>query len=82
MNKFFGSAKELESDIREAQYQQIYQDYTKTIEDSEEKVTQAIQIYDLIDKYIRRLDIELQKFKIELEADNAGITEIIEKRML
>lgn len=40
----------------------------------------ANQIYELVDKYLRRLDQELQKFKIELEADNAGITEILEKR--
>lgn len=32
-----------------------------------------------VDRYLRRLDQELQKFKMELEADNAGITEILEK---
>lgn len=32
-----------------------------------------------LDRYIRKLDLELQKFKLELEADNAGITEILEK---
>jgi inhibitor of growth protein 3 len=39
----------------------------------------ANQIYELVDKYLRRLDQELQKFKIELEADNSGITEILER---
>lgn len=33
-----------------------------------------------VDRYTRRLDQELSKFKMELEADNAGITEMLEKR--
>ena len=39
-------------------------------------------MYDLVDKYFRRLDTELHKFKCELEADNKGITEVLEKRSL
>lgn len=34
---------------------------------------------NLISKYIKRLDIELHRFKIELEADKSGITQLIEK---
>ena len=34
-----------------------------------------------VDRHSRRLDQELQKFKMELEADNSGITEILEKSM-
>ena len=41
---------------------------------------QANQMYDLVDRYLRRLDQELHKFKMELEADNRGITEVLEKR--
>lgn len=33
----------------------------------------------LVSKYINRLDLELQGFKTELEADKSGITELIEK---
>ncbi len=47
---------------------------------TDEKVNQANQLYDLVDRYLRKLDHELHKFKMELEADNAGITEILEKR--
>ena len=32
-----------------------------------------------VDRHLRKLDIELNKFKMELEADNAGITEMLEK---
>ena len=37
-------------------------------------------MYDLVDRYLRRVDQELHKFKMELEADNRGITEFLEKR--
>jgi len=49
---------------------------------ADEKVHQANQMYDLVDRYLRKLDQELYKFKMELEADNAGITEVLEKRKL
>lgn len=39
-------------------------------------------MYESVDKYLRRLDSELHKFKCELEADNKGITEVLEKRSL
>ncbi len=34
-----------------------------------------------MERYLRKLDQELSKFKMELEADNAGITEVLERRM-
>lgn len=40
------------------------------------------QMYDLVERYLRKLDSELFKFKLELEADHNGITEILEKRSL
>jgi len=36
-------------------------------------------MHDLMSKYLRRLDHELHKFKMELEADHSGITGLIEK---
>lgn len=35
-----------------------------------------------VDRHLRKLDQELSKFKMELEADNAGITEVLEKSRL
>lgn len=52
------------------------------LEDSDEKEQLSNQIYELVDRYLRRLDTELLKFKCELEADNQGITELLEKRSL
>lgn len=48
----------------------------------EEKVQLANSMTDSMGKYMRRLDQDLLKFKMELEADNCGITEIIERSKL
>lgn len=45
----------------------------------EEKILLANHMHELMSKYMRRLDLELHKFKMELEADNSGITGLIEK---
>ncbi|KAJ8970539.1 hypothetical protein NQ314_001179 [Rhamnusium bicolor] len=66
----------------DTEFQAMRNEYYKTLEDADEKVHLASQMYDLVDKYLRRLDSELHKFKCELEADNKGITEVLEKRSL
>lgn len=50
------------------------------IKHSEEKIQIAKDLMNAVEKYKRRIDQELQKFKLELEADNAGITGLLEKR--
>ncbi|KAK7499909.1 hypothetical protein BaRGS_00008757 [Batillaria attramentaria] len=67
---------------KEEQYKKIQEEYHKALNDADEKVQLANHIHDLVDRYSRRLDQELSKFKMELEADNAGITEMLEKRSL
>ncbi|XP_048740342.1 inhibitor of growth protein 3-like isoform X2 [Ostrea edulis] len=67
---------------KDEQFKLIKQEYYKTLEDADEKVQLANHIYDLVDRHLRKLDQELSKFKMELEADNAGITEVLEKRSL
>lgn len=79
---FFGNAKKMKQVERDSDYEKINQDYYKALEDADEKVHIANQIYDLVERYLRRLDQELQKFKMELEADNSGITEVLERRSL
>lgn len=78
----FCNAKKMKPSEKEAEYEAIRREYYKTLEDADEKVHLANQMYDLVDRYLRRLDQELHKFKMELEADNKGITEILEKRSL
>ncbi|XP_028928970.1 inhibitor of growth protein 3 isoform X3 [Ornithorhynchus anatinus] len=82
VSEFFMNAKKNKPEWREEQMTSIKKDYYKALEDADEKVQLANQIYDLVDRHLRKLDQELAKFKMELEADNAGITEILERRSL
>ena len=77
---FFSSAKRMKGDLREEEFRRIKADYLRTLDDAEEKCNITSQMYDLVNRYLTRLDQELEKFKNELEADNAGITEILERR--
>lgn len=77
---FFSNAKKMKPEEKEAEYEAIRKDYYKTLEDADEKVQLANHMHDLVSRYLRRLDQETHKFKMELEADHPGITEILEKR--
>jgi len=79
---FFGRASGLSSGEREEEYHKIRKDYLKVVEESKEKIQIAEESYGLVDRYLRKLDQELHKFQLELEADNRGITEVLEKRSL
>lgn len=72
----------LKQDWKEEQMAEIRAGYSKALDDADEKIQLTNQIYDLIERHLRKLDQEVNKFKLELEADHAGITEIIEKRSL
>merc|ERR550517_1975953 len=80
--QFFASAASMNPTEREEKYQAIRKDYVKVVEDSQEKIQIADDSYAQVDRYLRKLDQELHKFQLELEADNRGITEILEKRSL
>lgn len=84
IRQFFGQCKrgEMQGTHSDNEFNAIRKDYYKILEDADEKVQLAGQMYDLVERYLRRLDSELYKFKCELEADNNGITEILEKRSL
>ncbi|KAK4882400.1 hypothetical protein RN001_005719 [Aquatica leii] len=82
---FFSDCKRYSNELPQSldnEFQEIRKEYYKSLEDADEKVHLANQMYELVDKYLRRLDTELHKFKCELEADNKGITEVLEKRSL
>ena len=83
-NNFFTDClkKLKKSEDKEIEFAKIKEDYKKAIEDATEKVHVAEECYGLVDRYLRKLDEELHKFKMELEADNRGITEILEKQSL
>lgn len=81
---FFQQCKrgELQDESMDNEFHSLRGEYFKVMEDADEKVAIATQIHELVERYLRRLDSELFKFKCELEADNNGITEILEKRSL
>lgn len=80
---FFQCRKnEVQGTHADNEFNAIRKDYYKVLEDADEKVQLASQMYDLVERYLRKLDSELYKFKCELEADHNGITEILEKRSL
>lgn len=76
------STKEIKPDWKDEQFSSLKSEYSKALEDADEKVQLANSIYDLVERYLRKLDQEVNKFKMELEADNAGITELLERRSL
>jgi len=80
--EFFSKAANLSEGDRQKEYDGIRKDYQKVLEESKEKIQIAEESYALVDRYLRKLDQELHKFQLELEADNRGITEILEKRSL
>lgn len=79
---FFSAAAGMSKEEREEKYNAIRKDYMKVVEDSQEKIQIAEESYALVDRYLRKLDQELHKFQLELEADHRGITEVLEKRSL
>nr|CAD7599695.1 unnamed protein product [Timema genevievae] len=79
---FFSNAKKMKPNEKDNEYEDIRKVYYKTLEDADEKVHLANQMHDLVERYLRRLDQELHKFKMELEADHSGITQVLEKRSL
>ncbi|KAK8739347.1 hypothetical protein OTU49_003589 [Cherax quadricarinatus] len=79
---FFGNARKMKPQDRDAEYEKIRKEYYKLLDDADEKVNIATNMHDLLERYMRKLDQELEKFKCELEADSPGITEVLEKRSL
>lgn len=67
---------------RQCDYESILKEYERVIQYAEGKIEIANEMQDIIRKLAQRLDTELEKFKLELEADHAGITEELEKRSL
>lgn len=76
---FFQQCKKQKSDWKNQNYEEIRSEYSKLLENADDKVQITNQLYELIEKYLKKLDQELQKFKLELEADHAGITSKLEQ---
>ncbi|THD19540.1 Inhibitor of growth protein [Fasciola hepatica] len=62
------------------QHSEVMKEYDKALAYCREKRDIVEKIYTTYTKLVRKLDAELEKFRLELEADNSGITEQIEQR--
>uniref|UniRef100_A0A2S2QSK8 Inhibitor of growth protein 3 n=1 Tax=Sipha flava TaxID=143950 RepID=A0A2S2QSK8_9HEMI len=78
----FSNADQLNSRVLKSEFQAIMKEGENAIKKSENKIQAANQMQKLMTKYLNRLDHELQSFKKELDTNNSGITELIEKRVL
>lgn len=80
----FGQCRrnEIQSMAADTEFGSLKKEYYRVLEEADEKVSIANQTYDLVERYLQKLDDELHKFKCELEADHNGITEVLEKRAM
>lgn len=77
---FFTLSRNKKPDWRQQQFTCLNEEYEKMLKDSSERVKLTSQIADLMDRYMKRLDQDLNRFTLELEADTAGITEMLEQK--
>ncbi|WKX96831.1 hypothetical protein Q1695_012907 [Nippostrongylus brasiliensis] len=78
--EFFDCGGQLTEEQKQARYQQLQKEYERLRLLGEMKVTLAERMQEVLVSYMQYLDKEKTHFKYELEADNPGITEIIETR--
>lgn len=57
----------------------ILESFKRTMEIADEKVNLSSTLHASVSRYLQKLEKELGKFKAELEADNEGITEVLEQ---
>ena len=63
---FFSNCKKAKPEEREVEFEKIKDEYRKVIEDASEKIQASEECYSLVDRYLRKLDEELHKFKSKL----------------
>ncbi|KAL5963829.1 Chromatin modification-related protein YNG2 [Taenia solium] len=83
INAFFDSCKSSRPSEKEKEieYEQILKEFARAADYSKKKVAIVRSIYTTYQKVMKKLDSELEKFRLELEADNSGVTSKIEHRV-
>ncbi|XP_062848938.1 inhibitor of growth protein 5b isoform X2 [Trichomycterus rosablanca] len=66
-SEYVEKVRKLSSEERVEHLKRIEEAYSKCKEFSDDKVQLAMQIYELVDKHIRRLDADLARFENELK---------------
>ena len=66
---FFANCKKTKPEEREVEFEKIKEEYRKVIEDASEKIQASEECYSLVDRYLRKLDEELHKFKSKSQVE-------------
>jgi hypothetical protein len=67
---------------KQVEYDKLIQRHQHILKSTTTKINLANESHDIVERYYKKLENDLNKFKMELEADYSGITETLEKRML
>ena len=67
---------------KQAEYDKLVERHQQLIKSTTTKINLANESHDIVERYYKKLENDLNKFKMELEADYSGITETLEKRMI
>ncbi|PAV89582.1 hypothetical protein WR25_01799 [Diploscapter pachys] len=78
--EFFRNSVNMTEEEKQQRHEQFQAEYRRLRSVAEEKVAIAERMKELLEKYVQHLEKEKTHFKYELEADNPGITEAIEKK--
>jgi hypothetical protein len=66
---------------KQVEYDKLVERHQQLIRATTAKINLANESHDIVERYYKKLENDLNKFKMELEADYSGITETLEKRM-
>ncbi|CAF1964929.1 unnamed protein product [Rotaria magnacalcarata] len=65
---------------KQIEYDKLVERHQQLIKATTTKNNLANESHDIVERYYKKLENDLNKFKMELEADYSGITETLEKR--
>lgn len=67
---------------KQVEYDKLVERHQQLVKATTAKINLASESHDIVERYFKKLESDLNKFKMELEADYSGITETLEKRRL
>jgi len=74
-DEYLRKARDLTSSQRSSEMEKIQKMFKKAKEHGDDKVSIAIQTYEMVDKHIRRLDSDLAKFESELREQGGRLSQ-------
>ncbi|XP_022169997.1 inhibitor of growth protein 3-like [Myzus persicae] len=81
VDNLFSNANTMHPDDLYADFNTVMKVGDKALKQSDDKIQIANNMQKLVGRYINHIDIELQKFKRDLDVVKSGTTELIEKKI-